>query len=156
VPSSQLTNEATENKAPKTNNITIILLIAVFLISAGLIYFFALDGNNPGMTAAASNKTKVNLQQYNLEDIVINLADPGLRRYLRTRITLEYSQSQMTSELNNKAYRIRDSLIMVLRNKMTEDLQHEEVLKLELLAAINSQLDSGQVEKIYFEEFLIQ
>ncbi|NLW07566.1 MAG: flagellar basal body-associated FliL family protein [Clostridia bacterium] len=154
MPSRQLPNDEVENKAPKRSRLLIIVLLLVaFLVSAGGIYLFVYNGNTP---ATAGNERKANCKQYKLEDFVLNLADPGLRRYLRIRITLEYSQPRLTKELEDKTYRLRDGLFLALSSKMTEDLQDKEALKQELLNTINLQLESGQVDNIYFEEFLIQ
>lgn len=149
---------ATEKKERKSRPwLTIALLLVVLLLSGGYVYHFFFGGNNPGATAAAgSSQVPANMQKISLEPIVVNLADPGLHRYLRAKITLEYSEAKLSSELNDKLYRIRDTIISVLRSKKTDDLQNEDALKRELLVAINSQLLTGQVRGLYFEEFIIQ
>ncbi len=151
----QITKEAVENKLKKNNRLMVILLVVVLLTAAGGGFFFVTNGRHPDMATAAA-RAKVKVEKFNLESVVVNLSDPGLRRYLRTQITLEYTEPRLEAELEGKTYRIRDTVISVLRNKMTEELQTEEVLKQELTAAINAQLHSGQIEGLYFEEFLIQ
>ncbi|QGP92849.1 Flagellar basal body-associated protein FliL [Neomoorella glycerini] len=138
--------------------LTIALLLVILLLSGGYVYYFFFGDSSRSMTAAApaGNQASVNMQKMSLEPIVVNLADPGLRRYLRAKITLEYSDARLTTELNDKLYRIRDTIISVLRSKKTDDLQNEDALKRELLTAINSQLIAGQVRGLYFEEFIIQ
>ncbi|GEA16658.1 MAG: flagellar protein FliL [Moorella sp. (in: firmicutes)] len=137
--------------------LTIALLLVILLLSGGYFYYFFFGGSK-GVTAAApaGKQASVIMQKMSLEPIVVNLADPGLRRYLRAKITLEYSDARLTTELNEKLYRIRDTLISVLRSKKTDDLQNEDALKRELLTAINAQLIGGQVQGLYFEEFIIQ
>ncbi|GEA17153.1 flagellar basal body-associated FliL family protein [Moorella sp. E306M] len=137
--------------------LTIALLLVILLLSGGYVYYFFFGGSK-GVTAAApaGKQASVIMQKMSLEPIVVNLADPGLRRYLRAKITLEYSDARLTTELNEKLYRIRDTLISVLRSKKTDDLQNEDALKRELLTAINAQLIGGQVQGLYFEEFIIQ
>ncbi|WP_406678115.1 flagellar basal body-associated FliL family protein [Moorella sp. ACPs] len=137
--------------------LTIALLLVILLLSGGYVYYFFFGGSR-GVTAAApaGKQMPVAMQKMSLEPIVVNLADAGLRRYLRAKITLEYSEDKLTPELNERLYRIRDTLISVLRSKKTEDLQNEDALKRELLTAINAQLIGGQVQGLYFEEFIIQ
>lgn len=138
--------------------LTLALFAVVLLLSGGYVYTFFFGGNSRGITAAATagQAAPVNMQKMSLDAIVVNLADPGLHRYLRTKITLEYSDAKLANELNEKLYRIRDTIISALRSKKTDDLQNEDALKRELLTAINSQLVAGQVRGLYFEEFIIQ
>jgi flagellar FliL protein len=149
---------ATEKKEKQSRPwLTIALLLAVMLLSGGYVFYFFFGGNTPTTAAVASGSQRpVNMQKLGLDAIVVNLADPGLHRYLRLKVTLEYSEAKLTPELNDKVYRIRDTIITVLRSKKTADLQSEDALKRELLAAINTQLLAGQVQGIYFEEFIIQ
>ncbi|WP_258359716.1 flagellar basal body-associated FliL family protein [Moorella sulfitireducens] len=137
--------------------LTIALLVLTLLLSGGYIYYFFFGGSK-GVNASSptSRQETAIMQKMSLEPIVVNLADPGLRRYLRTTITLEYGNAKLTAELNEKVYRVRDTLISVLRSKKTDDLQNEDALKRELLTAVNAQLVGGQVEALYFEEFIIQ
>lgn len=156
MPPGEPPKETAQSKIKNSRRLIIVLLAFVLFLSAGSVYYFFFNGNNYGAAEAGGNSSRANMQKFSLDSIVVNLADPGLRRYLRTKITLEYSDPRLTSELEDKVYRIRDSIISVLRNKKTEDLQDEEALKQELVAAINVQLDSGQVGRLYFEEFLVQ
>ncbi|MBC7324840.1 MAG: flagellar basal body-associated FliL family protein [Moorella sp. (in: Bacteria)] len=138
--------------------LTIALLLVVLLLSGGYVYYFFFGGSGSNVSTAATDgrQSGVNMRKMSLEPIVVNLADPGLHRYLRAKITLEYSEAKLTAELDDKVYRIRDIIISVLRSKKTDDLQNEDALKRELLAAVNSQLFAGQVQGLYFEEFIIQ
>lgn len=142
---------------PKRKRWVIILVLVMLLLvgtGGGVYYFVFATGDDDQETPRFKGRTTI--QKMTLDPIVVNLADAGLRRYLRTKITLEYDNSKLTAELENKTYRVRDTIISVLRGKRTEDLQQEDALKLELLAAINAQLEGGQVRGLYFEEFIIQ
>ncbi|WP_338834455.1 hypothetical protein MHLNE_07730 [Moorella humiferrea] len=148
--------EETETKEKKGRSLlTVVMLLLILALSGGYVYYFFFGGNR-GVTAAPARQAPAVMQKMALEPVVVNLADPGLRRYLRAKITLEYSDTRLTEELNEKLYRIRDTLISVLRSKKTDDLQNEDALKRELLTAINAQLMGGQVQGLYFEEFIVQ
>ncbi|CEP68908.1 Flagellar basal body-associated protein FliL [Moorella glycerini] len=151
-------DEAEKKEKKNRPRLIVALLLVILLLIGGYVYYFFFGGSSRSLTAAATagNQVPLNMQKMSLEPIVVNLADPGLRRYLRLKITLEYSDARLTTELNDKLYRIRDTIISVLRSKKTDDLQNEDALKRELLTAINSQLIAGQVRGLYFEEFIIQ
>ncbi|MGI9951207.1 flagellar basal body-associated FliL family protein [Moorellaceae bacterium AZ2] len=135
----------------------VIVLIAVLVLMSGGFAYLYLTGNRAVAGPDSRREARpAQIHKLTLDDIVVNLADPGLRRYLRTKITLEYTNPHLEGELNEKIHRVRDAVIGILRNKKTEELRQEEALKRELLAAINSQLERGQVEDLYFEEFIVQ
>jgi flagellar FliL protein len=137
--------------------LTIVLVFLVLLLGSGYgyLYFQGTAVKVPVPTQEKATRP-AEVRKLTLEPFVVNLADPGLRRYLRVKITLEYLSPYMEEELNQKLHRIRDTIIAVLRSKKTEDLAQEDALKRELLAKINAELDTGQVKAIYFEEFIIQ
>ncbi|MBE3580477.1 MAG: flagellar basal body-associated FliL family protein [Thermoanaerobacteraceae bacterium] len=147
--------EAVKGKEPKPW-LVIVLVAALVIMSGGLVYLYLTGGHAAAGLEARGNGRPAQIHKLTLEDIVVNLSDPGLRRYLRTKITLEYSDSRLEGELNEKIHRVRDAVIGVLRSKKTGELSQEDALKRELLAVINSQLEGGQVEDLYFEEFIIQ
>lgn len=156
MPPGQPSKEVIEEKHKNSNRFIVFLLATVLLLSAGGAYLFLINGNKHDAAAAGKSNSRTSIDKFTLSPIVVNLSDPGLRRYLRANITLEYSEPRLTAELNNKTYRIRDTVISVLRSKNTQDLQGEEALKQELVTAINAKLQSGQIDGLYFEEFLIQ
>lgn len=159
MPPKETAEKTTEKKGTRGRSlVTALLLLVVLLLSGGYVYHFFFNGNSRGLAAApaGNNPAPAVLQKLNLDSMVVNLADPGLHRYLRVKITLEYSDPKLATELNDKLYRVKDTVISVLRSKKTDDLQNEEALKRELMTAINSQLTSGQVRALYFEEFIIQ
>ncbi|MDN5325495.1 MAG: flagellar protein FliL [Moorella sp. (in: firmicutes)] len=159
MPPKEAAERTTEKNGTRGRSlVTVLLLLVVLLLSGGYVYYFFFGGNSRGLAAApaGNNPEQAALQKLSLDSIVVNLADPGLHRYLRAKITMEYSDPKLATELNDKLYRVRDTIISVLRSKKTDDLQNEEALKRELLTAINSQLTAGQVRALYFEEFIIQ
>jgi len=147
--------EPVKGKRPK-RWLIIVLVCALVLMGGGFVYLYLIGGRTAEGPEAGGNGRRAEIYKLTMEDIVVNLSDPGLRRYLRTKITLEYSERRLEKEIRDKSHRIRDAVIGVLRSKKTEELSQEDALKRELLAVINSQLEGGQVEELYFEEFLIQ
>ena len=146
---------AEERKKKGMSLLTIVLLILVFFLSGGYAYRF-LFGSAFADKEPSGRSDLAGYQKLVLEPIVVNLKEPGVKKYLRVKITLEYQDGRLTGELNEKTHRIYDAIIGVLRSKGVEDLQNQEALKKELLTAINSHLLGGQVKAIYFEEFITQ
>lgn len=93
-------------------------------------------------------------------DFTVNLLDPGMRRYLRVNISLQHLSSRaLTAELAAREPEIRHAVIKVLRAKTVDDLtttEKVEVLRQELLAALNAILEQGEITNLFFVDFVIQ
>ncbi|MHB1419364.1 MAG: flagellar basal body-associated FliL family protein [Bacillota bacterium] len=148
----------TEPKEPKAkgegkkNILMIILIVAVVVVGAAN-YFRsspakAQGGEKPLQAEALSKKT--------LEPFLVNLADPGFRRYLRLQITIEYTSKELEKELEEKQHRLRDAIINTLRSKNSAELSNDDVLRKELLNTINDSLVGGKITAIYFDDLIIQ
>lgn len=154
------------------------ILLIVLVASAGLVYFlsggasgaqdsssggivwavrniFGGGSGNSGGQAAQGRINDKDVKVLQIKSFVVNLADQG--HYLRTTITLEYTDSALAKELSQREYRVRDAIISVLRTKQVSDLQPSSTDKIreELITAINNVLQ-GKITGLYFDEFIIQ
>ena len=133
----------------------LIIIIPLIIVSGAVGFYFStmVNGSDDGTIPMR------NLQTLTIQSFVINLADAGHRRYLRTQITLEYADRKLLNELELKNHRIKDTVINILRSKRVADLdsnEKTEALRQELIGAINELLTNGEITGLYFEEFIIQ
>lgn len=147
-------------ESPKSNRSLwlIIICLAFISISAGIFLFLTWQDKNSGPQVTATPVATANMRSVTLPSFTVNLADTR-SRYLRTTITLESPDKKVAEELTTSPYRVKDSILHVLRNTSAsslEDPQQIEALKQELLKEINTSLTSGQVTAIYFDEFIMQ
>lgn len=94
-----------------------------------------------------------------LDTFIVNLADPGGKRFLRVTIDLELGNAEMQEEVKTRLPQVRDAILMVLPTKRFEDISGTEgkvALRDELLASLNGFLTTGQINNIYFKEFVVQ
>jgi flagellar FliL protein len=100
-----------------------------------------------------------------IEPFVVNLADPGSRRYLRLNLKLELKKPEETEPLlEARMPQMRDAVLLLLSSKTTDQLLGPEgktALRQELIEQINQALNRKQkkkklVKNLYFTEFLIQ
>jgi len=94
-----------------------------------------------------------------LETFIVNLADKGGKRYLRLTMDLELGNPELESEIQKRMPQVRDSILMILPSKRFADISSVEgkiALRDEILAGLNSFLLQGEVNKIYFKEFVVQ
>ncbi len=127
----------------------------------------------PGSGIMVNNGTKI-----------INLADPGGRRYIRITIVLEIEPPHATtddekaasgghggeeeelspadalaSELATKTPIMDDVIITLISQKTYEDLytaQGKENLRLEIMNKLNERLPEYHIMSIYFTEFVVE
>lgn len=94
-----------------------------------------------------------------LETFIVNLADPGGKRFLRVTMDLELSSDDVQKEVATRLPQVRDAILMVLPTKRFEDISHTEgkmALRDELIASLNQLLTTGRINNIYFKEFVVQ
>ena len=107
---------------------------------------------------------------------VINLADPGGRRYLKVAIVLEFAphdlawytmateqraelQALFESEMPTKQGVIEDLVISIISSKSFEQvytLEGKEALRQEIINRINQMLPTQLVMYVYFDEYVVQ
>ena len=117
-------------------------------------HFFAQSGGSPH-TRAKPTKRIV----YELDTFLVNLSDPGGRRYLKVNVKLELSNQQVIKEFNARKYELRDKILMLLSSKRFDDiatLAGKIALKQEIVSRLNAGLKDGRVQQVYFTEFLVQ
>ncbi len=99
-----------------------------------------------------------------IDPFVVNLADAGSRRYLRTSMKLELRKAAESEPLlTERMPQVRDAILVLLSGKMSDQLLTSEgktALRTELITLLNKVLKKKKLKKpvknLYFTEFLIQ
>jgi flagellar FliL protein len=89
----------------------------------------------------------------------VNLADRGGKRYLRVTMALELSDPEAMTTIESRLPQVRDAILMILPTKKYEDVSTTEgkiALRKEIMEKINSLMTKGQVNNLYFTEFVVQ
>ena len=102
---------------------------------------------------------------YKLDTLIVNLADQGGKRYLRVTMELEMKPvenveaNEVIDELEKRMPQIRDTILMILPSKQYADIATTPgkiALRDEIMAKLNAFLKKGQINTIYFTEFVVQ
>lgn len=146
--------EKMENKGKGKSGIILIILVIILVGAggAGGMYYFMSQKNN---TAVVETKVPIS------EEMTVKLADKDKARYLKLAVTISYNEknSKLGEEITAKQVEITDKIRYILSSKKAEDFTstNESKLKKELIEGVNSLLDKGEIENIYFPgSFLIQ
>jgi flagellar FliL protein len=93
------------------------------------------------------------------EDLVVNLADPSGRRFVRVNLTIVTDAEETQEEIVRRKPQIRDAVIKILRTKTVDKIREEEgifSIRNEILTAIDEILPFGEVTDVFFTEFVYQ
>jgi len=140
------------------------ILIPIILLSqAGIAYYVVFNVLLKNPEAEAKPKARQETMQvgqfFEVNDIIVNPANSGGRRYLVLELGLETNTPEVIEEATIKEIWIRDAIITLLTNKTAEELMEitaRKKLKKEILATINRKLIKGKFERIYFKKYIVQ
>ena len=139
----------------------VIIIVAMLVVCLGVGAITFKKMGRPKVKHA-TQKQKVELTAWKLEEFVVNLADRAEVHYLKVTLVLEIQGKSSGGEGDTKSSeeaRARDTIISVLTRRRYADLLPEEgkiELKSELKAELNSTLEDTKVENIYFTSFAMQ
>ena len=94
-----------------------------------------------------------------METFVVNLADPGGKRYLRVTMALEMDDKDFVEEAKKNVPKMRDKVLLILPEKKFKDIRTssgKDSLRKEIIAQLNPLLNNCKVTDLYFQEFVIQ
>ena len=96
---------------------------------------------------------------YGLDPFVVNVTGDGYNRFLKLRVELETSDTELKEEIDARLPQVRDALIVLLSSKQLTDITDFEgkaLLKEDILERVNDLLDTGSVRSVLFTEFVVQ
>ncbi|CZR75843.1 flagellar basal body-associated protein FliL [Clostridioides difficile] len=143
----------------KNKKIIIIILILI-IFSAGAGFFILGEGGNKQVDKIAglfipTGKDEVKTENLDLEEMVLKLADEGVR-YLKVSITVSYDSSYKDIEKNTPL--IRDNIINCFIAKRADDFTADNLknIKEEIKNTLNIQLGENVIQNIYFTNIVVQ
>jgi flagellar FliL protein len=168
--------EAAEASGGGSNKGVIIAVVAAILVSnAGLAAFFFFMGPslmggaqaaNPPEAAAEPAEEEVEAAPsatpgplVPLDPFVVNLNEPGEPRYLRVSITLEATDKDAVTKIDEVKVRLRDAYLSKLSAYTTAELRSPEDkarLREALIEEAKKVVSPRAVQQLYFTDFMMQ
>ncbi|MEN3186370.1 MAG: flagellar basal body-associated protein FliL [Atribacterota bacterium] len=156
--------EATSQETGKKRSPFKMLIVVLVIAMVGFMAFNYLKQS--GFLFKKSTETTQEVKRKGEESIyvfegnfLVNLLDPDNPRYLKLVLGVGFSDKKVESEIKKKNVELRDAIIMVTSAQTFEELakpEGKERLKNLILNQINGILTTGQVERVYFLDFVIQ
>ena len=152
------------------SNKFMIIIIIVFVLLLGMMgtgFFFMWNKLN-AVNAQQSNSEQGDASAaapvqlgplHQLDTFIVNLADEGGNRYLRTKMNLELKNEECNLMVQERLPMIRNSILMILPTKTYTDIatvEGKSALRDEIVTKLNAFLAPGSVTNLYFTEFVIQ
>lgn len=164
-----------EAKPAKGKKMLIIILAVVILlvVAGGGAAFFLLkkkgaDAEGEGEEEAAPAKAKIDLKSpptfLPLENMVVNLADPGGNRFAQVGITLQVDSLATGDAIKAFMPSIRNGILLILSQRTTDELlqvQGKEQLAADIIAEVSRQLGfegkkQNPIQAVLFSSFIVQ
>jgi len=144
-----------------SNMITVVVAVVLSVI----VSFFIINSVMSKKSEEVYRTVKITpkpqpLAIFMLDDFRINTADIDEPRFVRVKINLGYNAGnrQLQNELVERKIQIRDVVLRILNRKEKRDIdtvEGKERLKEEIKKEINNILINGEIEDVYFDEFVI-
>lgn len=162
-------NETAPEKKSKIN-VKLILIVVGILAGAAVIalavakFIIAESNQSPGQAAFGGKAVVLEPGPlFDVGEFTTNLADPGGKRFLKAKITLEMAV-QKTDEKKIAAIKERqpiifDRILSILSSKTVAELQAvdgREKLKKEIVMGLNKQFGEESFRNVFFTELVYQ
>ncbi|GBE42223.1 flagellar FliL protein [bacterium BMS3Bbin10] len=155
-------DEASEGKKAKLRlspkKLAIVAVPLLVLLGAGGYFgrdYLPFMGSGESSAAAVTPKV-----YYNLPEMVVNLSSKDTRaQYLKLKVSLEAKDQQVIDSLNPIMPRVLDMFQLYLRELRSSDLEGSAGiyrLKEELLRRINIEIHPNRINRVLFNEIIIQ
>ena len=93
------------------------------------------------------------------QQFLVNLADKDVLRYVKVVLGVSTRDQKVIDEIKKRMVEVRDAIILVISSRNSEELlkpEGKEKLKRDIRETLNGLLSSGEVEEIYFVDFVMQ
>ncbi len=158
--------------------IIIIVLLFLLLVGGGIAAYLLLSDDGEDVVNPDTAKVEKSVEEskpakkkkkmkdlltvgpmYPMDQFIVNLLNENGSRYLKATIDLEMDKQELSAELDKKKAIIRDIIIKILSSKTFEEIstvKGKERLKEEIVDQINQILSDGEIQNIFFTDFVIQ
>lgn len=142
--------------------VLIILSVAAFFVSKSLLYPKYVEYKQAKELEAieqAKNEVPTMGLIHIIDNITVNTLGSGGRRYVIAEVALEISGQETVDEIIQREPQIRDEFIRYLRRQTAQhvlDLGFQERSRRDLTKMLNSHLNTGTVDSMYYVKLLLQ
>ncbi|MDD5722895.1 MAG: flagellar basal body-associated FliL family protein [Syntrophales bacterium] len=139
----------------------VILVVVVVLGVTGFVGWNYYANRTPHGKEAVKEQVQVQPigSVWSMGAMVVNLMDNNGDRYLKTVVNVELTSPDCIGELELLKPKIVDTILDLLSSKRYQDIMGfagKQRLRDEIAIRMNNYLSKGQVQMVYFTEFIVQ
>lgn len=142
--------------------VLIILMIVMIIVTGIFSYvfmtYFAARNNGEQSAESPDGKNEEIGPTYTLGEYVVNLSGTDGYQFIRADVVVEVNQKKVIDELERRSPQIKDIVIATLREQEIEDIEDPAagVIKDQILNRINQVLTTGEIQRVWFTQFVVQ
>lgn len=149
-----------ENAGKSNKGVLVILFVLGLIVIGGATfaggYLFLKTKNTVEAQELIVENTYIDLAEF-----TVNLGDEGGKRYFKGEIAIGYdkTKTKLLEELTANQVVVRDDIIFYFKGQKAEyinNVDNREVIKRQLIEAINKDLTKGKITDIRFKSMIIQ
>ena len=131
-------------------------LIVLGVATFGGVYLFMKTNKT-----VSAQQVVVEQSYIDLEEMTINLADEGGKRYVKCQISIGHDKSnkKIAAEIESNRSVIQDIINFYFKGQTAEyinDVSNKEKIKEELMENINKELQKGKITDLRFKNIIVQ
>ena len=152
--------EKVEGKENGGKGLMVVLFVLGLIVLGGATFGGAYLFMKTNKTVSAQEVVVENAY-VDLEEFTVNLADEGGKRYFKGELSVGYDKSnkKMAEEITANTVVVRDTIIFYFKGQKADfinNINNEQKIKDDLIAAINKQLQKGKITDIRFKNMIVQ
>ncbi|MGD0397818.1 MAG: flagellar basal body-associated FliL family protein [Syntrophobacteraceae bacterium] len=144
---------------PRSKKLLIIIPLLLVLLGGGGAGAYFKFVKAPAAASVDEKKQIEGPVYYEMDTFLVNLADPGGKRFLKTTMKLKVSSPVVAEECKSRNFEMKDLILTLLSSKECSEVISPEdklILKKQIMDTLNRMLQKGQALDVYFTEFLVQ
>ena len=139
----------------------VLIILLVNLVVSGVVAFLVLTKEATVVAAAPEVDAATDMPGpvYDMDPVVVNLAEEGKTRFLKLTFELEMKDQAALDKFVMAERAVRDALVRFLSSLTVKDTIGEQAktdLQVAILARIEKEAGEGLVTRVYFRDFVVQ
>ena len=165
VDAAEVADEAPPEKSSRMMLAVVAVLLVPALIGGYLAYNHfgkiaeAVASTGVGSSGQAADSTTTYGQFASIDELLVNPKNSGGKRFLVVSLGVETKSPAVLGELEQKDVVVRDAILQLLSERTSDELaaiERRDSLKQQIIFRLNGILQEGDIDRLYFTQYLLQ
>ena len=162
----EIAEEAPAKKSSRGMLIMMVVLLVPAIVGGYLAYSHfgqiteAVASTGAGSAEANSRDSVTTYGQFaSINELLVNPKNSGGKRFLVVSLGVETKSTAVIGELEQKDVVVRDAILQLLSERTSDELaaiERRDSLKQQIIFRLNGILQEGDIDRLYFTQYLLQ